>query len=118
MLERIVVSLNEVKEGDFIDVIIDAEPENVLKHLGGISSKYEVRDVGSYSIIRIWKEKEIEEISEEELEINENTNIGKLIEKYPEAIDILVSYGFTPLKKSGFKKDSRKDDISRKGKDT
>jgi hypothetical protein len=94
------MNLGEVRVGDYIDFIIDADPQKVLAHVEGLGERYEVRNVGDYTVIRIWKEREIETevVEEEEFEINENTNVGKLIERYPEAIDILAGYGFTPLK--------------------
>ena len=99
LLYRIVLSLGEVKVGDYIDFIIDADPQKILAHIEGLSEKYEIRNVGNYTVLRVWKEKEVETVeAEEEFEINERTNVGKLIERFPEAIDILVSYGFTPLK--------------------
>jgi len=39
-----------------------------------------------------------EEKGTEEFSIDENTNVGKLVSKYPEAIEILASYGFTPIR--------------------
>jgi len=35
---------------------------------------------------------------EEEFRIDENTNVGRLIDRYPQTLDILIKYGFTPLK--------------------
>ncbi len=33
-----------------------------------------------------------------ETTIDENTNVGKLLKEHPEALDILIEAGFTPLK--------------------
>ena len=100
IIEKIVLSLNEIEKGEFIDFIVDMEPERILLHLEQVTSKHEIKEAGGYKILRLWKTEETVRLAEEEeeLEINENTNVGKLIEKHPEAIDILASYGFTPLK--------------------
>jgi len=99
IIEKIILSLNEIEKDDFIDFIVDVDPEKIILHLEQVTSKYEIRELDDYKILRLWKtEKTLQLTSEEEFEINENTNVGRLIEKYPKAIEILASYGFTPLK--------------------
>jgi len=100
IIEKIVLSLTEIEKDEFIDFIVDVDPERIILHLEQVTSKHELRELSGYKILRLWKTEETIQLDAEEgeLEINENTNVGKLIEKYPEAIEILASYGFTPLK--------------------
>jgi uncharacterized protein (DUF2249 family) len=98
MLERAVMSLEEVEEGEFLDFIIDSDSVKFIQHIEEITSKYEIKEMDGYTIVKLWKERPAELETREEFKIDENTNVGKLIERYPEALDILVRYGFTPLK--------------------
>jgi hypothetical protein len=88
-----------VEKGDFIDFILDADVEKVMLHLEEITKRFEVKEGEGYAILRVWKEKDIEEAVEGDIvEVDEKTNVGKLIEMYPETVEVLASYGFTPLK--------------------
>jgi len=60
--------------------------------------------MGEFFILRITKtdssrelSMEVEECDESPEEITEDTNVAKLLKAYPESLDILVKYGFSPL---------------------
>jgi hypothetical protein len=38
-----------------------------------------------------------------ESEINEDTNVGKILKEHPEALDLLIEAGFSPLKNPGMR---------------
>lgn len=93
---RIAEAIEDLKKGEVIETICSKPFENLLSKL---------EEVKEFYVLRIWHTANVkgrirvEEHREKgELEINENTNVGKLIEKYPKAVDILAKYGFTPLK--------------------
>jgi len=59
----------------------------------------EVLEVIEGYLLRIWRAgRKAPKRERAVLEINENTNVGDLIDRYPEAVDVLVRYGFTPLR--------------------
>lgn len=98
LLESIGENIKELKEGEAVEFILDRE--EVIHQLEKSDLKMEVRRVGPNYVLKVFGGKiEIKEKKEEEeFEIDENTNVGKLINRYPEAIEILAKYGFTPIK--------------------
>lgn len=98
LMESIGENIEGLKEGESVEFIIDRE--DVLSQLQKSGLKMEIKRVGKDYILKVSGGKiEIREKEEvKELEIDENTNVGKLVNKYPEAIDILASYGFTPIR--------------------
>ncbi|AIF70170.1 hypothetical protein PAP_08950 [Palaeococcus pacificus DY20341] len=108
---RIVEALKDLTKGEGIEAIGDKPFKNLLPKLEEAGYKYELKKVGDAYILRIWNEGNAKEISElgevecaGELEINEDTNVGALIEKYPKALEVLIEYGFTPLKDEALRK--------------
>lgn len=108
---RIVEALKDLKGGESIEAIGDRPFKGLLPKLKEAGYKYELKKVGEAYVLRIWSEGNAKEISElgevecaGELEINEDTNVGMLIEKYPEALEVLIEYGFTPLRDETLRK--------------
>lgn len=98
LVESIGKNIEGLKEGESVEFIIDRE--DVISQLQKSSLKMEVKKIGEDYILKVsgGKIEIIEKKEEKELEIDENTNVGKLVSKYPEAIEILASYGFTPIR--------------------
>jgi len=102
---RIAEAIEDLKKGEIIEAICSKSFENLLSKLEEAEYRYEVGEIKEFYVLRIWHTANVkgrirvEEHQEKgEFEINENTNVGKLIERYPKAVDILAKYGFTPLK--------------------
>ncbi len=98
LLESIAENIKGLQEGESVEFILDKE--EVVHQLKKSDLKMEVKPVGPNYILKVYGgEIEIEERKEEEdLAIDEKTNVGKLVSRYPEAIEILARYGFTPIK--------------------
>lgn len=97
LLASIGENIKELKEGESVEFILDQE--EIIHQLEKSDLKMEVRKVGPNYILKVFGGRiEIIEEKEEDLEINENTNVGKLVSRYSEAIEILAKYGFTPIK--------------------
>lgn len=98
LLANIGENIKGLNEGEAVEFILDQE--EVIPQLEKSDLKMEIRKVGPNYILKVFggKIERQEEKEEEELEINENTNVGKLVSRYPEAIEILAKYGFTPIK--------------------
>ncbi|ADT83821.1 DUF1858 domain-containing protein [Thermococcus barophilus] len=108
---RIVEALKDLKEGEGIEAIGDKPFKGILPKLEEASYRHELKKAGDAYILRIWNDGSAGEISglddvecAKEIEINENTNVGMLIERYPEALEVLIEYGFTPLKDETLRK--------------
>lgn len=104
LVESIAKNIEGLKEGESVEFIIDRE--DVISQLQKSSLEMEVKKTGEDYILKVsgGKIEIIEKKEEKELEIDENTNVGKLVSKYPEAIEILASYGFTPIRNSILRK--------------
>lgn len=98
LMESIGKNLEDLKEGEIIEFLIDRE--DVVSQLQKTDLKMEIRKAGEVYILKVsgGKIEVKEKIEVEEFKIDENTNVGKLVSKYPEAIEILASYGFTPIR--------------------
>ncbi|MEZ0337409.1 MAG: DUF1858 domain-containing protein [Aquificaceae bacterium] len=102
---KVAQALESLKEGEVLEVLGSRPFTHLLPRLEELGYAYELREVEERYLLRIWKrgtEGRLEEVSEcsKELEftIDENTNVGELLKRVPEALDVLIRYGFTPLK--------------------
>ena len=99
-LIRITKALEELKEGEVLEVLGSRPFIHLLPRLRELGYSYELKRTEEGYYLRIWKSDR--PVHREDLEgdfvIDENTNVGKLIDRYPKALDILIKYGFTPLK--------------------
>jgi TusA-related sulfurtransferase len=102
---KVAQALESLKEGEVLEVLGSRPFTHLLPRLEELGYAYELREVEEGYLLRIWKrgtEGRLEEVSEcsKELEftIDENTNVGELLKRVPEALDVLIRYGFTPLK--------------------
>ncbi|NJE26477.1 DUF1858 domain-containing protein [Thermococcus sp. MV5] len=108
---RIVEALKDLKEGEEIEAISDRPFKDILSKLEEAGYRYELKDAGGAYILKIWNEGNAREISGPsdvecagEIEINGDTNVGMLIDRYPKALEVLIEYGFTPLKDETLRK--------------
>ena len=108
---RIVEALKDLEEGEGIEALGDRPFKGILPKLEEAGYKYELKKAGGVYILRIWNEGNAREISglsdvecAGEIEINGDTNVGMLIDRYPEALEVLIEYGFTPLKDESLRK--------------
>ncbi len=99
-LIRIAKALEELEEDDILEVLGSRPFTHLLPRLKELGYSYKLEKTSEGYLLTIKKlAREEQKITEEEdLEIDETTNVGKLIDRYPEALDILIRYGFTPLK--------------------
>ncbi len=98
---KVVKALEELKEGEVLEVLGSRPFTHLLPRLRELGFSYEIKEVEEGYILRVWRSaegREEKQKEEEKLVIDENTNVGKLIERYPKALDILIEFGFTPLK--------------------
>ncbi len=98
LMESIGKNIEDLKEGEDVEFIIDRE--EIVAQLQKTELKMEIKKVGENYILKVSGGRiEFEGKNEmEEFSIDERTNVGKLVSKYPEAIEILAKYGFTPIK--------------------
>ncbi len=98
---KVIKALEDLKEGEVLEVLGSRPFTHLLPRLRELGFEYELKEKEGEYLLRIWKAGTVEipsETKEEDFEINEDTNVGKLIDRYPQALDILIKYGFTPLK--------------------
>lgn len=102
---KVAQALESLKEGEVLEVLGSRPFTHLLPRLEELGYAYELREVEEGYLLRIWKrgtENRFEGVPEcsKELEftIDENTNVGELLKRVPEALDVLIRYGFTPLK--------------------
>ncbi len=99
---KIVKALEELKEGEVLEVLGSRPFTHLLPRLEELGFSYELKETSEGYLLKIWRSgeerREEGERKREEFVIDENTNVGKLLERYPQALDILIKYGFTPLK--------------------
>ncbi len=102
---KVAQALESLKEGEVLEVLGSRPFSHLLPRLEELGYAYELKEVEEGYLLRIWKrgtEGRLEEVPEcsKELEftIDENTNVGELLKRVPEALDVLIKYGFTPLK--------------------
>lgn len=101
--KRIVDELQYLMKSDVLEVRGDKPFKNLIPMLEERGYRYEMDEVGGDYILRIWDEGDARPISPDDIEcgggrIDENTNVGKLLKEHPEAMQILIDAGFTPLK--------------------
>ncbi|MFN3813442.1 MAG: DUF1858 domain-containing protein [Aquificaceae bacterium] len=103
---RIVQALEKLQKGEVLEVLGSRPFTHLLPRLEEMGYKYDLKETEEGYILRIWHEgeavflqKEQAQCSKElDFEIKEDTNVGKLLEKVPGSLDVLIKYGFTPLK--------------------
>ena len=102
---KVAQALEELKEGETLEVLGSRPFTHLLPRLEELGYRYELRETEEGYLLRIWKKssqplrfEETECAKELEFEIDENTNVGELLKRVPEALDVLIKYGFTPLK--------------------
>ena len=101
--KRIVDELQYMMKGDVLEVRGDKPFKNLIPMLEDRGYRYEMEEAGGDYILRIWDEGDGRPMSPDDVDcsgegIDENTNVGKLLKEYPEAMQILIDAGFTPLK--------------------
>jgi TusA-related sulfurtransferase len=103
---RVVQVLEKLQEGDVLEVLGSRPFTYLLPKLSEMGYEYELRETEEGFLLRVWRSGPTKPISEEEptcareldFEINEDTNVGELLKRVPEALNVLIKYGFTPLK--------------------
>lgn len=97
---RIAKALEELGEGETLEVLGSRPFTHFLPRLEELGYSYELKETPEGYLLRIWRgdKGKVESKEEEAFKIDENTNVGKLIDRYPQTLDILIKYGFTPLK--------------------
>jgi TusA-related sulfurtransferase len=100
----ILENLERLKIGETLEVIGDKPFVDIIPKLEEAGYQVELNKVGEFFVLKVTKiegskelKMEVEECDEELEEITEDTNVAKLLKAYPEALDILVKYGFSPL---------------------
>ncbi len=100
--EAIIKNLQGLSPGDVLEVIGDKPFKSMIPLLEdrGYACSLQEKDGGFILKIEVKEGSEppvMDDVGCEGL-IDENTNVGKIIKNKPEAIDVLVDAGFTPLK--------------------
>ncbi|MEJ5339800.1 MAG: DUF1858 domain-containing protein [Aquificaceae bacterium] len=102
---KVAQALGELEEGEVLEVLGSRPFTHLLPRLEELGYTYELKETEEGYLLKIWKKssqplkvEESECAREIEFEINEETNVGELLKKVPEALDVLIKYGFTPLK--------------------
>lgn len=98
---KVAQALENLKEGEVLEVLGSRPFTYLLPRLKELGYDYELKETEEGYLLRIWRSSKVvmkEEAHEEEFEIDENTNVGELLRRFPKALDVLISYGFTPLK--------------------
>jgi len=98
MMTSIGENISDLKEGESIEFILNRE--EIIDHLQKLNLKIESHKIGENYIVRIFggKIEKAEKMISKEFSIDEKTNVGLLVSRYPGAIEILAKYGFTPIK--------------------
>jgi TusA-related sulfurtransferase len=99
-LLKITKALEDLKEGEVLEVLGSRPFVHLLPRLRELGFSYELKRTQEGYLLKIWRSEK--PVHREELEgdfvIDENTNVGRLLDRYPQALEILIRYGFTPLK--------------------
>jgi len=97
---KVAQALESLKEGEVLEVLGSRPFTHLLPRLKELGYDYELKETEEGYLPSIWRSSKVvkEEAQEEEFEIDENTNVGELLRRLPKALDVLISYGFTPLK--------------------
>ncbi|MFN3711871.1 MAG: sulfurtransferase TusA family protein [Alishewanella aestuarii] len=99
---RIMQALEKLKRGETLEVLGSRPFTHLLPRLEEMGYAYQLEEAEEGYVLIIWHKEEVPSkekaqcLKELDFEINENTNVGKLLERVPESIDILIKYGFTP----------------------
>ncbi|MBP1912116.1 DUF1858 domain-containing protein [Thermococcus stetteri] len=107
----IIEALEKLKTGERLEVIGDKPFVDMIPKLEEAGYEVELQKVGEFFVLKVTKTEEskgltmeVEECDDEAVEITEDTNVAKLLKVYPESLDILVKYGFSPLQNSLMRK--------------
>ncbi|MGB9874178.1 MAG: DUF1858 domain-containing protein, partial [Hydrogenobacter sp.] len=101
---RIAQALEKLSKDDVLEVLGSRPFTHLLPKLSEMGYQYELKETEEGYLLRIWYGGEVKEVKEQECDkelefnIDENTNVGELLKRVPEALDVLIKYGFTPLK--------------------
>ena len=95
---RIAREIEKLGENEVLEVLGLKPFKHLLPRLRELGFSYELTEVPEGYLLRIWRSGRETPGKVEELRIDENTNVGELIERYPEALEILIRFGFTPLR--------------------
>ncbi|HAV40687.1 MAG: DUF1858 domain-containing protein [Aquificota bacterium] len=98
---KVAQALERLKEGEVLEVLGSRPFTHLLPRLKELGYDYELKETEEGYLLRIWRSGPAmlkEESHRGEFEIDENTNVGELLRRLPKALDVLISYGFTPLK--------------------
>ncbi|WP_240912236.1 MULTISPECIES: DUF1858 domain-containing protein [unclassified Thermococcus] len=100
----ILESLGKLKVGDTLEVIGDRPFVDPIPKLEEAGYNIEVGGVGGFFVLKVTKTEsskelkmEVKECDDRLDEITEDTNVAKLLKAYPQSLEILVKYGFSPL---------------------
>ncbi|NJD99299.1 DUF1858 domain-containing protein [Thermococcus sp. LS1] len=100
----ILESLGKLKVGDTLEVIGDRPFVDLIPKLEEAGYDIEVGEVGGFFVLKVTKTEsskelkmEVKECDDKLDEITEDTNVAKLLKAYPQSLEILVKYGFSPL---------------------
>jgi TusA-related sulfurtransferase len=99
---RVVQALEKLQEGEVLEVLGSRPFTHLLPRLSEMGYEYQLEETEEGYLLKVWHSGKAKEeklsFEEPEFEINEDTNVGKLLERFPQALEILIKYGFTPLK--------------------
>lgn len=96
---KIAQALESLKEGEVLEVLGSRPFTHLLPRLKELGFDYELIQTQDGYLLKIWRSgQEVKEKEPEKFTIDENTNVGQLLKRYPQALEILIRYGFTPLK--------------------
>lgn len=103
---KIVQALEKLQKGEVLEVLGSRPFVYLLPKLSEMGYEYELKETEEGFLLRIWRSDKTEPLEKEEVacakelefEITEETNVGELLKRVPEALDVLIKYGFTPLK--------------------
>ncbi len=107
---KIVEAVNSLKPGDMLEARGDRPFKHIFAELDRAGYRHTIRPAGRIFVLKVWNDGDARKIGElghmnctdeakrGKPEIGPEIRIDRLIEAYPEAVDILVEAGFAPLK--------------------
>ena len=107
---KIVEAANSLEPGDMLEARGDKPFKNIFAELDKAGYRHSLVSAGDVFILKVWNDggaRKIgelghmdctDEVEKGKPEIAPEIRIDRLIEAYPEAVDILVEAGFAPLK--------------------
>jgi len=108
---RIVEALKGLEEGESIEAMGDKPFVDIIPKLEEAGYTLELKEVSGFFVLEIRKSEgsedlkiEVKECDDKLTEITESTNVAKLLKAYPQALKVLVKYGFSPLENPEIRK--------------